>query len=190
VLLMPANASPHKQQAPDPGPAHRLRMCELAAAGEPGVQACALEIDRGGASYTVDTLRHIKARDPQAALTFIVGADVAAGFGSWREPAEILHLARLAVVARTGDHRETVLAALRRVRADPGNRAGTGETGTDAHDVGPAFLDMPPVDVSSSLVRARVAAGESIAELVAPAVAGYIAEHGLYRAPDRAGSER
>jgi len=175
VLLVPAHTAPHKAGEPDPGPEHRLAMCRLAARGHAGVQVCALEIERGGPSYTVDSLRSVHASHPHAELTFIVGADIASTLASWREPRQLLALADLAVAARAGTDRAAVLAAV-------------GEVGAVAGPGTPAvrFLEMPEVQVSSSQVRSRVAAGEPIEQLVGPAVAGYIAEHGLYRAPARA----
>jgi nicotinate-nucleotide adenylyltransferase len=185
VLLVPAHTAPYKsggdgpQSGPggrDPGPQHRLRMCQLAVAGEQGLSVCALEVERGGLSYTVDTLRSIHASHPRAELTFIVGADTASTLGSWREPAQLLELAHLAGAARAGASRRHVLdvvAGLGAARADDAP-----EHRTAATDV--SFLEMPAIEVSSSLARQRVAAGEAVEELVGPAVAAYIAEHGLY----------
>jgi nicotinate-nucleotide adenylyltransferase len=182
VLLVPTHTTPHKAEVEDiedrrdPGPEHRLRMCCLAVAGIEGVSTCAVEIERGGVSYTVDTLRSLHVSHPHAELTFIVGADTASTLGSWREPQQLLELARLAVAARAGAARERVLDALAGLQlADA-----SGERRTGADDV--RFLAMPVIEVSSSLVRRRVADGHAVAELVGPAVAGYIAEHGLYRA--------
>ncbi len=172
VLLMPVHTPPHKTTGADPGPEHRLRMCELAVGGVEGLAACGLEVERGGASYTVDTLRAIHAKHPDARLKFIVGADTARTLGSWHEPARLLELASLAVAMRRGSAREDVLDTLAALGA-PGRRAQA--------DV--RFLEMDPVDVSSSMVRERVARAEPIDELVGADVAGYIAEHGLYRAP-------
>ncbi len=144
-------------------------MCQLLAAGVDGLSVCAIEIERGGLSYTVDTLESVHASHPDAQLTLIVGADTASTIGSWREPGRLLELADLAVAARGprgGAHP-------RRGRTLPG-------TGRQAGAERVRFLEMPTIEVSSSLVRQRVAGGESIDELVGPAVAGYIAEHGLY----------
>jgi nicotinate-nucleotide adenylyltransferase len=175
VLLVPAHTSPYKAAGEgervgpggwDPGPERRLAMCRLAVVGEDGLDVSAVEVERGGLSYTVDTLRAIHATHPNAELTFIVGADTAGTLRSWREPAELLALAHLAVAARAGTARRRVLDAV-------------GEIGGDRADV--RFLEMPTVDASSSMARARIARGEPIDELVGPAVAAYIAEHGLYR---------
>jgi nicotinate-nucleotide adenylyltransferase len=165
VLLVPARAAPHKAQADEPGCEHRLRMCQLAAAAGPCVEVSRIELDRPGPSYTVDTLRSIHATSPDAELTLIVGADMAQTLPSWREPREILRLARLAVAGRNGASREAIESAMRSLDAEA--RA--------------VFLDMPPLEVSSSQVRSRVAGGEPCEDLVGAEVAGYIAEHGLYR---------
>jgi nicotinate-nucleotide adenylyltransferase len=171
VLLMPAH-TPHKPVGEDPGPWHRLRMCRLAVADVGGISACGLELERGGTSYTVDTLEQIHAKHPDARLTFIVGADTARTLGSWRAPGRLLELAELAVATRTGSGRSEVLEVLAGLPEPSG--AGRAEA---------RFLSTPAVDVSSSLVRERVARGEPVDEFVAPAVAAYIAEHRLYGAP-------
>jgi nicotinate-nucleotide adenylyltransferase len=179
VLLMPAHIPPHKSAERDPGAQHRLNMCRLAVDGEPGVSVCSLEIDRPGPSYTVDTLSAIHASHPDAELTFIVGADIARTLPAWREPAKVLELARVAVGARTGASDQEVLetvASLRRTPESsivPRSNPGGGEV---------RFLRMPIVEVSSSIVRERVARGENVEQLVGPAVARYISEHGLYGA--------
>jgi len=170
VLLMPAHASPHKSPVEDPGPEQRLRMCELLTAGADGVCACRLEIERGGTSYTVDTLTHIHGSHPDAELTFIVGADTARTLGSWREPAKLLELADLAVAARSGSAPQEVLDAIERIAAGglrPRPKV--------------SFLDLPTIEISSSEARRRAARGEPIDQLVGAAVAAYIAEHRLYR---------
>ncbi len=166
VVLMPVHASPAKR-APgmDPGPRRRLQMCRLAAADTAGVEACAMEIERGGVSYTVDTLQALHERDGEVELTFIVGADTAQTMDSWRKPERVLTLASLAVADRDGQERAGVAATV----------AGLAPA---AH---PRFLHMAKVEVSSSQVRERVARGLPVSELVGERVAGYIAEHGLYR---------
>ena len=188
VLLVPAHTAPYKAAGErgsdrpsglDPGPEHRLRMCQLALAGEQWLSVCAVEIERGGLSYTVDTLRSIHASHPDAELTFIVGADTASTLGSWREPAQLLELARLAVATRAGATHQRVLDALADIARIP--RAGAGGDGERPGAATPvSFLEMPAIEVSSSLVRQRLARGEAVDELVGPAVAGYIAEQHLY----------
>jgi nicotinate-nucleotide adenylyltransferase len=167
VVLVPARTPPHKAIECEPGPEHRYEMCRLTAAADERIEISRVELDREGTSYTVDTLRLLHEQAPDDELTLIVGSDMAVDLPRWRDPEVILGLASLAVAARAGAERETVrhrLAALR-----------------GAERV--AFLDMEEVDVSSSLVRERVAHGLEIKDLVADGVAEYIEDHGLYRKP-------
>jgi nicotinate-nucleotide adenylyltransferase len=170
VLLMPAHSIAHKHARADPGAEHRLRMCRLLvedASDAGGLSACALEVERGGSTYTVDTLEQLHEGQPQARLTLIMGADTARTLPSWREPARLLALAEVAVVRRTGVSDQAVLQSV-----PPPERV--------------RFLHTPLLEVSSTSVRERLARGQHVDELVGGAVAGYIAEHGLYRA--RAGA--
>jgi nicotinate-nucleotide adenylyltransferase len=182
-VLVPARIPPHKTAELDPGALERLAMCRLAVDGEPGLSACSLEIDRPGPSFTVDTLKAIHAIEPDAELTFIVGADIARTLASWREPAEVLELARLAVAERSGASREQVLSTVAEV-ARSGGAAGR----SARHGAQVVFIEMPPVEVSSSMVRERAALGEPLEPLVGAAVARHIYARGLYRAG--AGGER
>ncbi len=172
VALVPAGTPPHKPVEHDPGCGHRLAMCRLLVEACDELTVCALETERDGPSYTVDTLSALHASHPQAQLTLIVGADIASTLPAWREPQRLLELAELAVAARPGSRRRTVRDAL----------------GPLADDARVDFLNAPAIDVSSSQVRKRVLAGEPIGELVGDAVAGYIAAHGLYGAGVRAAS--
>ncbi len=168
VLLMPVAAPPHKEVAGDPGPEIRLELCRLAVAGDARLAVSDVEVRRGGASYTADTLRALHATFPGADLTFIVGGDMASSLPTWREPAEVVALARLAVAEREGVRRADILERLATI---PG--------AVEQVD----FFDLPRMDISSSLVRRRVAAGHPIRYLVPDRVAEYIAQHGLYRSP-------
>ncbi|HTB69874.1 MAG TPA: nicotinate (nicotinamide) nucleotide adenylyltransferase [Solirubrobacteraceae bacterium] len=165
VVLTPARWPPHKPVEREPGADRRLEMCRLLLAGVARVEVCALELERDGPSYTVDTLDAIHASHPEAELTLIVGADIAATIPAWHEPRRLFELADVAVAARPGADRRSVIAALEPL-APSESRV--------------RFLESPLVEVSSSLVRERAAAGEPLEELVGPGVAGYIAEHGLY----------
>jgi nicotinate-nucleotide adenylyltransferase len=167
VLLVPSCVPPHKQAEADPGPEHRLRMCELAVAGVSGLEACPLEVQRGGPSYTVDTLLALRSLHPEATLTLILGSDIARTLPSWHRADALMALASVAIAARGAAARE--------------GHAGAGEgTVSPAMPEGALSLELPEVPVSSSLVRARVAASASLDGLVPPAVAAYIAEHALY----------
>jgi nicotinate-nucleotide adenylyltransferase len=167
VLLMPVALPPHKEALADPGAGVRLELCRLAIAGEDRVEVSDLEIERGGASYTVDTLRALHERDPEHDLTFIVGGDMAYSLPTWREPEAVLELARLAVAERDGLRREDLAQRLAPLHS--GDRV--------------VFFDMPRIDLSSSAVRDRVAAGRPIRYLVPDPVVDAIRERALYRQP-------
>jgi nicotinate-nucleotide adenylyltransferase len=168
---MPARLPPHKRAAEDPGASRRLEMCRLLTADDRTLDVSALELERDGPSYTVDTLRALHAAHPRTSLTFILGADIARTLPAWREPRELLALAELAIALRAPSTSGEVLGAIA-----PLLDRGAGEDRV-------RFLSMPPLDVSSSLVRERAARGESIAQLVGPAVAAYVDRNQLYRAP-------
>ena len=165
VLLVPVARAPHRELEPEPGAEVRLRMCELAVAGDVRLEASPIEVDRGGRSYTVETLRALRDRAPADEHVLILGADAAAGLPQWREPEEVLRLAAgVGVASREGVERDRVLEAL------------SGLAGSGALE----FFEMPRIDVSSSLVRRRAAEGLPIRYLVPDAVAEEIAERGLY----------
>ncbi len=165
VLLVPVHAPPHKEAEADPGVEVRVELCELAAAGEDRLGVSRVEADTAGPSYTVATLRGLHARRPGDELTFIVGGDMALSLPRWREPEAILALAELGVAERGDIGREAIEAGVAGLRGAERLR----------------FFPMPRLDVSSSLIRRRVAAGRPIRHLVPDAVAERIAAGGLYR---------
>ena len=167
VLLVPAANPPHKPDRPVTSAAHRLAMVELAIAGNPSFAVSAIEVERGGASYTVETLEMLLAEgvvDPW----FILSAEALAGFPAWRRPARILELCRLAVVPR-GDHEILDVTWVR--EHFPG------------HEDRFSFLPGPLLPISGSVVRRRAAVGRSVRYLVPDTVARYIADHALYTEP-------
>jgi nicotinate-nucleotide adenylyltransferase len=170
VLLVPVHTPPHKRLEEEPGVEHRLELCRLAAAGAEGIEVSSIEADRTGPSFTIDTLRGLHERDPGDDLTFIVGADQALGLPGWREPAALLELADLGVAGREGVSEADVIAQLETLPGAAGRVR---------------FFSMPRIDISSSMIRARVAEGRPLRWLVPDAVAHYIAEHGLYGAVAR-----
>jgi nicotinate-nucleotide adenylyltransferase len=173
VLLVPVGEAPHKEIEMDAGREERYAMCRLAAAAEDGLEVSQLEIAREGPSYTVDTLRALREQSPSDDFCFILGADEATALGGWHEPAELLKLAAFGVAEREGVGEADVLAAVRDV-GDP---------------LRVSFFSMPRVDVSSSLVRERVAVGQPFRHLVPRAVADFIGEAELY-VQERAGAGR
>jgi nicotinate-nucleotide adenylyltransferase len=174
VLLVPAFEPPHKVVEGDPGADVRAELCELAVAGDERLEVSRIEVERPGRSYTVETLRALhatRAEAGEAELTFIVGGDMALSLPTWREPAEILRLARVAVAERSGVARRDILDRLGATLGDVAQRVD--------------FFEMPRLDRSSSENRRRIADGRSVRYLVPDAVAARIAEQGLYRGGDR-----
>ena len=156
VLFIPAAGQPLKS-AIMASPADRLAMVERLVAGDPRFAVDPIEIERGGLSFTVDTLRALHERwrpEGALALVLLLGADAAATLPQWREPAEVAALAEVVVLSRTGG----------------GTDAAAGRT-----------IDTRRVDVSSTEIRARVAAGKSIRGFVPEPVAAYIEGRRLYR---------
>ena len=172
VLLMPVHTPPHKPAQADPGIEHRVELCRRATAGDPRLEVSRVEADRPGPSFTVDTLRVLHdLANPGDQLTFIVGGDQAHGFPGWREPEAILELAELAVAEREGVDHGAVIERLAGLRGVPERVR---------------FFAMPRLDVSSSLIRGRVAEGRTLRWLVPDDVVAYIDEAGLYRSEARA----
>ena len=173
LVLVPAATQPLKGGLVMATPAERLTMTSLLAAVDPRFTVDSIEIDRGGLSFTVDTLAEMAERWPDADRYFLVGADTLDSFASWREPARVLQLARLAVLARSAADGEALAAS----GAGVVDRLAAETPGA----IPPLRLRTRRVDVSSTEVRARVRSGRTIAGFVPDAVAAFIASAGLYR---------
>ena len=165
MFLMTTGEAPHKEIEEDPGAEVRLEMTRLAAATTDGVEASDLEVERDGPSYTYETLELLAEQNPGREIWFVLGADMAAGLGSWKDPERVVELARLAVVPRPGVGMGAVTSSLERLGA--AERA--------------EVLDMPLCGVSSTSIRERAAAGRPLQYLVPDPVIELIAERGLYR---------
>jgi nicotinate-nucleotide adenylyltransferase len=166
VELVPVGIPPHKQIDDEPGVEHRVAMCEAAVADDARLAVSRADVDRDGPAYTVELLRALMARGAGDELTFIVGGDMARSLPQWRAPDEVIALARIAVAERAGAGRAEIadrLAGLAGVR--------------ERVD----YFEMPRVDVSSSLIRARARAGLPLRYLVPEPVVDYIRRAGLYR---------
>jgi nicotinate-nucleotide adenylyltransferase len=165
VLLMPTGKAPHKVIEDDPGARVRLRLTELAAEGEEGVEVSPIEVEREGLSYTYETLEQLHGERPERELVFIMGADVATGLPRWKHPERVVELARLGIAMREGVDPADLERALESLGA-----AARAE-----------MIDMPRCEVSSTMVRERAAAREPLSGLVPPLVAETIEREGLYR---------
>ena len=167
VLFVPAGRTVHKPSAKVSPAEHRARMVELAIADNPRFMLSRIELERGGPSYTVDTLAGLAAERPADELVLIVSAEAARQLSTWREPARIVALARVAVVPRLGY--ETPSAAWL-----------AAQTGAPPERF--TFVDTPALGHSATDIRRRVGAGASIRYLVPSAVDDYIRQHRLYQA--------
>jgi nicotinate-nucleotide adenylyltransferase len=167
LLLLPAAQPWRKSQQRVTGAAHRLAMLRLAAAEEPAFDVSTVEIDRGGPTYTVQTLAALRAElGPDVELYFLLGEDALLDMPNWRDPAGILRLAQLGVADRSG---ETTVDLDALDRALPGIRDRT------------TVIPMPRIEISSTDIRRRVREGRPIRFLVPRSVEEYIERHALYK---------
>jgi nicotinate-nucleotide adenylyltransferase len=162
---MVTGRAPHKEIEDDPGADLRLEMAMLAAGSDRGVEASGLEVDRDETSYSYRTLELLAGEEPESELFFLLGADVAAGLASWKEPVRVLELAKLGVVPRPGVGFGAVSSALERLGA--ADRA--------------EIIDMPLCGASSTTVRQRAREGRPLRHLVPDPVIRVIEERELYR---------
>jgi nicotinate-nucleotide adenylyltransferase len=165
VLVVPAGVPPHRRAATATA-GDRLEMCRIATAGHPRLEVSDVELRRPGPSYTVETLRTLAEEHPDAELHLLLGWDAAREIRSWREPDEVLRLARLVVVTRPG-YPKPVEADLRAAGIDPERVL---------------LCDVPTPPVESTDVRRVVEQGGSLAGLVHPGVESYLRRHRLYAA--------
>lgn len=169
VLWIPAARPPHREVESDPGPEVRAELCELATADDERFEVSRIELEREGPSYTVDTIAALRQSNPQLEPFLILGGDQAASLPRWHEPERLLELAQVVVVDRTGWSRDAVAISIARLRGAERVR----------------YFDMPRVEVSSTLVRLRIARGQSIRYLVPDAVRRKIEDANLYGAGRR-----
>jgi nicotinate-nucleotide adenylyltransferase len=165
VWFLPAAVPPHKQGAEISEAEHRAAMLEIAVAGHPQFHVEPHELERGGTSYTVETLEHFRRSDPALELVLLIGADSLVELPTWREPGRILALASIGAVNR----------------------------GRSAIDLSPLYtqipasvgrvlvVQMPGIDLSATDIRRRVSEGRSIRYLTPRGVEAYIQEQRLYR---------
>ena len=168
VWFLPAATPPHKQQKVLTSTKQRVEMLELAVYGNAGFSVSTMELERGGVSYTVETLSELSEKYPNASLFFLMGADSLQDFPTWREPGRILELATPLVVCRGGEPElnfEPLSAFCSEQRLE---------------EIRASEVRMPQIEISSSQIRADVASGVSIRYRVPRAVEQYISTHELY----------
>lgn len=156
VRLVPAREQPFKHAAHGATPEQRAEMLALAVADNPRLSVERIELELPAPSYTVRTLRALAEREPGNRFTLLMGADAAQELSSWHEVDALPALADLVVFARPG-------------------------CPVPRHPMIDRVIDVPPVDISATLIRDLVRRGRSIRYLVPEAVRAYIAARGLYR---------
>lgn len=166
VVFVPVGQAPHRDLEGDPGAEERLELVELATAGDERFEVSRIELDREGPSYTADTLRALRDAAPKDELFLILGGDQAAALASWHEPEAVLELATVAVLERLSWSRQAIGIKIGRLAGGQAIR----------------YLDMPIIQVSSSAIRRRAAAGQPIRYLVPDRVAARIEANGFYGA--------
>ena len=175
VVWMPYGEPSHRVLDDDPGPEARLTMCEYAVGADARFAVSRMEIDRSGPVYTIDTLRSLRESRPSDEFFLLLGGDQAASLPSWRSPEEVLSLVVVAVVERDEWRRSEIVDRVESLASPDRLR----------------FFDMPPVGISSSMVRRRARAGQPIRYLVPDEVANYVSAQSLYGAsPAAAGVSR
>ncbi len=187
IRIVPSAVPPHKEGEGVAPAAHRLRMAELAVAGCAGLRVWDVEIGRAGPSYSVDTVRTLRAEiGPDVRIAFIMGRDAFEEFHTWREPETICSLCDVIVMSRPPWPGTLSIDDLR--VASPASFRYDAASGTIRHASGRgvSLQRITALDISASAIRALVSARRSIRFLVPPAVEAYIATHGLYRAEDHA----
>ena len=166
VIYMPLGDAPHKKMK-GAAAIDRYMMAKTATDDNDAFEISALEINRGGKTYTVDTIAEIKEINPDIKIYFIMGADEILAIESWREPERLLRMCSFIAVTRPGFTEEDVKEQTDMLKA---------KYGCDIY-----FTEVPALDISSSDLRRRVGKGESIKYLVPKEVEKYISEHNLYK---------
>jgi len=169
VIFIPAAIPPHKQQARRVDAKHRLNILHLAVADNPRFSVSDIEIQRGGLSYSIDTVKALRSLHPDADLFLIVGSDTLVELHSWHKVEELLDLCEIATVLRPGE--DSLELITQKIQLPI-------ETRTKMMKY---IIQTHRIEISSTEIRRRVETGESIRYLVPTEVKKYIEEHGLYQ---------
>ena len=172
VVFVPTAIQPFKQSRQPVAGQHRAEMLALAVGGNPAFEVSTVELDRGGVSYTVDTLAAVRDARPDDELHLILGPDALASLPDWREPARILDLAGVIAVEREGLYDVAVIVATQQLATLLGPER--------SRRIVADTVRVPAIGIRATDLRARIAAGHSIRYRTPRAVEQYITTHGLY----------
>ena len=170
VLFIPSGTPPHKDRSDITDAGLRYEMTQLAIADNPAFDISPLELERKGPSYTVDTLRALRALWPDHELYFITGSDVLREIFSWREVEEILMMTEFIGAARPGFDASDFLLQVQQEHPETQGRI--------------HYMEVPALAISSTDIRSRVKQGYPIRYLLPEPVRLFIQQHGLYSADD------
>ncbi len=166
VIFIPAAEPPHKDVNEVSDKNYRFNMVSLAIRNNAGFILSDLEIRRSGNSYTVDTLKHFRQLYPQAQLFFIMGLDALLQLDTWKDVEVLIELATFVVATRPGYKIEPDDSIYNKLPRSIENKV--------------IYLEIPGVEISSSLIRQRLRQGKSIKYLVPAAVENYIYDNNIY----------
>jgi len=186
VLFIAAPLPPHKLTYSITPFADRLAMLELALASEPNFEVSDLEADRSGPSFTIDTLAGLRAHlGPEPEIFFIIGLDAFREIDTWKSYGALVRHAHLVVLGRPPYPADLLAEVI--ARFFPNHQADSSQnTWTDPEARGRIHLvTMEPMDISSTMIRSKVAKGEGISGLTLASVAGFADRHNLYREEGR-----
>jgi len=170
VLFIPCATSPHKTDGASSTDRQRCEMIELAIAGHESFRLSKIELERGGISYTVDTLADLKEQHPDDELFLMMGDDSLESFDSWHEPQKICELSIPLVANRPGSGEIDLSVLKKHASADR------------YQQVCDATVDSPMIEISSSVIQSRILASQSIRYLLPRGVERYIESQSVYAA--------
>lgn len=173
VMFLPSKRTQEKADAYILPDGLRCELIRRAIATNPAFYLSTLEIERGGTTYTADTVTALKNENPETEFYFIIGGDSLLSFPSWHSPEVILKHAHLLATSRGALSAEQVSAAAERIRRDFGAKVG--------------LFDTPRMEISSTEIRERLARHRSVRYLVPEAVEHFLLEHGCYLEPEKEG---
>jgi nicotinate-nucleotide adenylyltransferase len=182
ILYVPAYQPPHKPASTSASAHHRFAMLALALEPYPDLLLSDFEVARGGTTYTIETLRHLRAQREDAEIFLVLGSDSLAQIETWRSFREILGEFRLAVVGREGFDRDSLARTLPpdvAARFAPADASPAGAPPEQSI----FWSGNSPVTISSTWLRRAIPAGEDLSGSLPASVAAYLRKHGLYRLP-------